>query len=315
MPQPSGDARSLTGEVSIQAKNYSDKTSLDATGIEVDIRRVNRTLQYLEVYILAVSRKTTAQLRDTLDAVEAETGLDIVVLELTDDLSDLGALCVTFWEDIHEFFDSSDICQDQNFLAWVEERKDDSETKEKIKDLRLKLEDGIQTQKLVQKDIEKYLLKRFSRGEGFNPINLSQAIDREIESQISDWWKTEGAPICCLEGKEGHGKSWLAAKWINSIREKENIVTFWLDSRYWSGAKSISDLLRSCFSLLPYEERKIAKLQNKPAKIWRKTLIILDGVNECAIEAAQQILDEYFRNNESEWRDRIRFLLTTASFG
>ena len=155
-------------------------------------------------------------------------------------------------------------------------------------------------------------LSVFNSAEDFNPINLSQAIGREKESQISDWWGTEGAPICCLEGEEGHGKSWLAAKWINSIREKENIVTFWLDSRAWRDAKSISDLLRSCFSLLPYEERKRSKLQNKPAKIWRKTLIILDGVNERnAIEAAQQILAEYFRNDESEWRDRIRFLLTT----
>ncbi len=56
----------------------------------------------------------------------------------------------------------------------------------------------------------------------------------------------------------------------------------------------------------------MAKLHNKPAKIWRKTLIILDGVNERnAIEAAQRILAEYFRNDESRWRDRIRFLLTT----
>lgn len=93
--QPSGDARNLTGEVSIQAKNYSDRTSFDIGEIEADIHQVNRTLRDLQVYILAVSRDT-AQPRDRLDAVEAETGVDIVVLELTDKLSDLGALCVTF---------------------------------------------------------------------------------------------------------------------------------------------------------------------------------------------------------------------------
>ena len=142
---------------------------------------------------------------------------------------------------------------------------------------------------------------------------LSQTIDRDpIESKIADWWETSGSSICYLEGKEGHGKTWLAAKWMRTICKNENVVTFWLDSRDWRGTKSISDLLRSCFSLLSYEERKIAKLQNKPAKIWRKTLIILDGVNERnAIEAAQRILAEYFRNDESEWRNRIRFLLTT----
>ena len=93
--QPSGDAKSLTGEVSIQAKNYSDRTSLNAKEIEGDIRQVNRTLQDLQVYVLVVSRDA-AQLHDTLDTVSEDTGLDIVVLELTDELSDLGALCVTF---------------------------------------------------------------------------------------------------------------------------------------------------------------------------------------------------------------------------
>ena len=311
--QPSGDARSLTGEVAIQAKNYSDRTSLNAKEIEGDIHQVNRTLQDLQAYILAVSRDT-AQLRDTLDAVEDETGLDIVVLELTDNLSDLGALCITLWEDLREFLDSSDIYQDQNFLAWVEEKKDDPDTKEKIKDLRLKLEDRIQTQNRVQKDTEKYLLERFSKSEGFNPINLSQAIDRgSLESKITDWWETEESPICCFEGKEGHGKTWLAAKATNSIPEKENIVTFWLDSKDWSGCKTIFDLLHTCFSLIypSHERQKITKLQNKAAKIWRKTLIVLDGVNERnAIEATQWILGEYFRPN-SDWADRLRLLFTT----
>ena len=146
----------------MQAKKYTGKRSPNAKAVEGDIRHIIRELPYLEGYVLVVSRDA-AQLHDTLDAVEAETGLDIVVLELTDNLSDLGALCVTFWKDIHEFFDSSHICQDQNFLAWVEDRKDDSETKGEIKELRLKLNHGMQTQKHVQKDIQKYLLKRFNR--------------------------------------------------------------------------------------------------------------------------------------------------------
>lgn len=101
---------------------------------------------------------------------------------------------------------------------------------------------------------------------------------------------------------------------MRTICKNENVVTFWLDSRDWRDAKSISDLFYTCFNLIypSYEKRKIRKLQNKPAKIWRKTLIILDGVNEWnAIEATKRILAEYFRHDESEWRDRIRFLLTT----
>ena len=311
--QPRGDARSISSDVSMQAKRYTGKNLPDVKTIEGDIGQARRApALHLQVYVLAVSRDTE-QLSYELNAIARETGLDIVTLELTDEPSDLGALCVTFWEDICHFFDLSNT--NQEFSAWVQIAKDDSKTHDKIKDVRNKLENGIQTQKHVQKDVEKYLLERFSREKGFNPINLSQAIERKsLESQVADWWKTEEPSVCCLEGKEGHGKSWLAAKWMRAICKNENVVTFWLDSKDWKGSKSIFDLLRTCFSLIypSYEQGKIAKLQNKPAKIWHKTLIVLDGVNERnALEAAQWILTEYFRNDESEWGDRIRFLLTT----
>ena len=310
--QPSGDARNLSGDVSMQAKRYTSKRDPNTKTIEGDIRDTIRELPYLEVYVLVVSRDA-AQLHDKFDTVSEETGLDIVILELSNELSDLGALCVTYWEDTHHFFDLSD--PNQKFSAWVPIAKDDSNIHDRLKDIRKKLEDGIQTQKHVQKDIAKHLLERFSRDQGFNPINLSQAIEREsLESKIMDWWTNNHQPVCCLEGKEGHGKSWLAAKGLTSICENESVVAFWLDSKDWSGHKSIFDLLHTCFSVIypSYEQRKITKLQNKPAKIWRKTLIILDGVNERnAIDAAQQILTEYFRNDESEWKERVRFLLTT----
>ena len=310
--QPSGDARDLEGKISIQAKRYTTK-KLDESSIVGEIYRSRDALPNLQVYVLALSRDR-AQSHDRFDRVEEDTGLDIVVLELTDELSDLGALCVTFWEDIRHFFDLSDI--NQEFSDWIQIATDDSKTKAKIKDVRSKLEDGIQTQKHVQEDIEEYLLDHFSRDKGFNPINLSEAIERKsLESEITDWWEITGSPVCCLEGEEGHGKSWLAAKCMNTIRENENVVTFWLDSIDWSSCRSVFDLLYACFnSIYPsYDKPKIAKLQNKPAKIWRKTLIVLDGVNErTAIEAAQRILTEYFKP-KSEWRDRIRFLLTIRS--
>ena len=310
--QPSGDARSMTGEVAIQAKNYSDGKEPRDVEIVGDIDIVRRNLQDLQVYVLVISRGISGQSLGKLDAVSEETGLDIVTLELSDGLSDLGALCVTFWKDICHFFDLSNT--NQEFSAWVQIAKDDSKTRDKMKDVRSKLEDGIQTQNHVQKDAGKYLIERFRRDKGFNPISLSEAIEREsLESQVADWWETEESPVCCLEGKEGHGKSWLAAKWMNSIHENESIVTFWLDSKDWERDSSLFDLLHTCFSLIypSYEHQKITKLQNKAAKIWRKTLIVLDGVSERnAVEAAQRIFAEYFRT-ESEWKDKIRFLLTT----
>ena len=105
--QPRGDARSMSGDVSIQAKRYTGENTPNAKTIEGDIGHARRESPHLQVYVLAVSRDTE-QLSYTLDAIARETGLDIVTLELSDELSDLGALCVTFWEDIYSFFDLSD---------------------------------------------------------------------------------------------------------------------------------------------------------------------------------------------------------------
>ena len=310
--QPRGDAINEEHTIVLQTKNYNDRKSLDRKEILGDIEEAELELPNLQVYVLAASRTINNRLRNRLGDVAKKTGLEIVTLELSDKLSDLGALCVTFWEDICHFFDLSNI--NQEFSTWVQITRADSKTKDKMKTVRSKLEDGIQTQKHVQKDIEEYLLERFSGDKGFNPINLSKAIDRKsVESKISDWWNTADARICCLEGKEGHGKTWLAAKAMNSICENEGIVAFWLDSKDWNSRESIIDLLHTCFSLIypSHEQEKITKLQNKAVKIWRKTLIVLDGVNERnAIEAAQQILGEYFRH-ESDWKDRIYFLFTT----
>ena len=310
--QPSGDARDLEGKVSMQAKRYTT-TRIDESSIVGEIYRAKDALTDIQVYVLVVSRNIASQLRDRFDRVETDTGLDIVSFSLTEKLSDLGALCVTFWENIHHFFDLSDL--DQQFSAWVQIVKDDSKTHDKMEDVRSKLADGIQTQKWVQRDTAKCLLKRFSRDKGFNPINLSQAIDREsLESEIIDWWETRGKPVCYLEGEEGIGKSWLAAKAVSTICGHKNIVAFWLDSKDWESCKDLSDVLKGCLNLIypPPERGKVPKLQVKIVKVWtRPTLIVLDGVNEGqAIEAAKRILDEYF-THKNKLENRIRFLLTT----
>ena len=319
--QPSGDARSLTGEISVQAKNYSAGRPPSDTEIEGDIRRACRTLQYLDVYVLAVSRDA-AQSRDTLDAIVADTGLDIVLLELTDRLSDLGALCVTFWEDISYFFQLSDI--NKEFSDWVRITSEDLKTKDKLKQVHLKLKQGIQTRHQVYQDAKEYLRGRFVSDTNHTarfryPIDLSKAIDRgSLESKITNWWETPGKPVCYLEGEEGIGKSWLAAKWVKSICEDKKIVSFWLDSDIWKDCKSLDHLFETCLKTIPgyYNEKKLAKLKYKIRDFWwPPTLIVLDGVNEQdTIEPIKQILDEYFTHgNELEGKIRIRLLLTTRS--
>ena len=105
--QPRGDARSMSSDVSMQAKRYTGENPPNAKTIEGDIRGTIRESPHLQVYVLAVTRDTE-QLSHTLDAIARETGLDIVPLELSDGLSELGTLCVTCWKDICPFFESSD---------------------------------------------------------------------------------------------------------------------------------------------------------------------------------------------------------------
>ncbi|MDE0688784.1 MAG: hypothetical protein OXI61_11500 [Candidatus Poribacteria bacterium] len=319
--QPSGDARSMTGAVSIQAKNYSDRKD-PPRDVEIvgDIDTVRRNLQDLQVYVLVISRDVSAQSLGELEAISEETGLDIVTLELSDELSDLGALCITYWEDISNFFNPSDT--DQEFSDWIQIASADFKTKERLKQVYLKLEEGIQTQHQVYKDTRKYLHKRFGYDTDHTlrfkyPIDLSKAINRKLlELQITNWWETPGKPVCYLEGEEGMGKSWLAAKLVKSICEDKKIVTFWLDSNTWKNCKSLTDLFEVSLKTIPgyHNERKLTKLKYKIRDLWwPPTLIVLDGVNEeDVIESTKQILDEYFTHgNELEGKIRIRLLLTT----
>ena len=123
----------------MQAKRYKGKKPPNAKTVEGDIRQVTRESPHVQVYVLAVSRDTE-QLNYGLDVIAKETGLDIVPLELSDDLSDLGALCLTYWEDIQHFFDLSDV--DQEFSVWAQRASTDLKTKDKMKKLCPKFEGG-----------------------------------------------------------------------------------------------------------------------------------------------------------------------------
>ena len=321
--QPSGDARSEDSQVAIQAKNYSRSKNLDVDRIVRDILRAKRTLDNLQVYVLAVSCDAS-QLRDELDNIEKNTDLDIIVLELTDKLSDLGALCVTYWKDLQDFQEFSRTDQDQEFFDWMEERREASETKKKIDDVQHKLKEYIQTQIHFQTDAEEHLLRCIGDTQDDNllfncSIDLSRAKDRHfLELEIGNWWQDRNQPICFLEGDEDSGKSWLAAKWVKSIYADENIVPIWLENHHWSNCESLDDLLNACFkSIYGLEvERKSTKLRDKLCYMWNMpTLIIFDDIREPEeIDAIKAILKGYldeYRIGKSKWGHKIRLLLTT----
>ena len=324
--QPSGDARSAAGDVSVQAKNYSKSKDLRIESIVRDIHRARNKLQDLEVYVLAVSCDN-AQLRDELDEVERDTFLDIVVLELTDKLSDIGALCVTYWADLQDFQEFSKTHQNQDFFDWMEVERQNSKTKKKIQEIRRKIEQCIQTQIHFQKDAKEHFLRCIGAARDDNPrskrsIDLSKAEDRHcLELKIKTWWEERTEPVCYLEGKKKSGKTLLAAKWIKSVYKDENMIPVWLDINRWCDCESLDDLLEACFkSIYGYSaEKPIPKLKHKICNTWNMpTLIILDGLRERkSARAIKSILDEYFEeyhNGRTKWGHKIRLLLTTRPF-
>ena len=325
--QPSGDARSSAGDVSVQAKNYSNSKNLRIESIVRDIHRARNKLQYLEVYVLAVSCDD-AQFRDELDEIERDTFLDIVVLELTDKLSDIGALCVTYWADLQDFQEFSKTHQNQDFFHWMEVERQNSKTKKKIQEIRRKIEQCIQTQIHFQKDANEHFLRCIGAAQDDNPrsdhsIDLSEAEDRySLESKIKNWWEGGTEPVCYLEGEKKSGKTLLAAKWIKSVYKDENMIPVWLDINRWRDCESLDDLLEACFkSIYGYSaEKRIPKLKHKICNTWDlPTLIILDGLREReSTRATKSILDEYFeerRIGKTKWGHKIRLLLTTRPFG
>ncbi len=322
--QPSGDARSVDGAIAIQAKNYSDRSSLKDVEIVGDIYIVKDNLQDLQVYVLVVSRTISAQTLGKLEKIEKDIGLDIVCIELSDDLSDLGALCVKFWDDIWIFFGTSDTSQDQEFLTWIGEMKNDAETEKKLVELKLKMKQGLHTQIHFKKEAQEKLLmcigdETNSSSRSHCLINLSKVKNRPvIESKLENWWKKAPKPVCYLEGEKDSGKTWIAAKWVSSIYNDKNTVSIWLESDDWDNCESLDELLAACFKSIysSQNERKISKLKHKFCNTWgMSTLIILDGLSDQkASTGMKRILREYFgeyRRGQSKWGHKIRLLLTT----
>ena len=252
--QPIGDGINAEETIVVQAKRYADTTPLNRKEIVGDINEADAELSNLLFYVLAASRPITTYLRDRLDNIEEETGLDIVNLELADGLSDLGALCVNFWKDICRFFDASST--DQQFLDWVESKKVRQQTHRKIEQLHSKLKDGIQTQKRVQRKTEIYFQECCN--ERFSPTDLTQSTEgHDLESEINQWWKHKNQPICYLTGEENYGKSRLTARWANSICKDEKIIPFWLESNRWNNCRSLYDLLQACLeTILIHQDEK-----------------------------------------------------------
>lgn len=153
--QPAGDASSPNRGVAMEAKRYSDATSLPEDKIIGAIMRALDEIRALDVFVLA-STKALGQLAARFERESQSSGLDILPLSLGDKLTDFGALCVQHWNvagpSVH--------LTTRPWRAWAETQLAEPETQAVIERLRRSLS-GLKTQEFVSEQCGRLLAERF----------------------------------------------------------------------------------------------------------------------------------------------------------
>ena len=311
--QPVGDVYSVTGGTALQVKRYH-KAKVSEKEVEGDIDTALREAPELDLFAVVLSR-TDAQLRARLAHKTQETGLDIVLLELGDDLSDLGALCVCHWEVTKTFLPRQSAAADR----WATKMAAASETHAVLDRLREELR-GRATRDVVSKLATQQLSRRFetpnNASRAHNAVDLSQAVPRPLFSELlSGWWaNSQAQAVAVLQGEEGTGKTWIGAEFAQRTLVQANTspVAFWLDSLAWAQTLTLERLVDTALAdiLLPQDPRA-ERLKRKIFHRWTEpVLIVLDGANERgAWKAAQHLLAQLADRGED--RVNLRLLFTS----
>lgn len=312
--QPSGDARSLLGTISIQAKRYAESTSINVREIEGDIHAARRALPHLEVYVPVITRSATAQFQDATDAIEAETSLNIITLSFDEDAGGLPALCITFWDSISHFPELRDFGDE--LLGWIEEQRESPAIQRSLTILGRDIREGLRSYNKTFRSSSAFLQRRFGLAGPVltsigSDIDLSSAIRRpKLESAMEQWWVNPHPKAAYLQGEEGTGKSWAAALLVEHLLEASQTLVLWVDSFDWRGCYNLADVVSNAFRKMGItDERKLSILNRKVLHLWRDPiLIVLDGVNEYnALDAANRVLYDF----STYTRENLRILLTT----
>jgi hypothetical protein len=300
--QPSGDVYSPDKGIVVQVKRYTS-TTFSESEIIGDVDRAIETVADLDLYVLAATRPL-GQLATRLEHLSARTGIDIIPITLIDGISDLGCLCVSYWNVVHQSFPELD----NSWVKWSEETATDQQVISRIDALTAAFQSA-HTRTTLAKQCLDSLTNRFSENEA-----LENAVSREvIRTGLSQWWDSSDQPIAALEGEEGTGKSWTAASFAFEISQRPNGVAFWLDSHLWADAKTPERILELCLeNVITGDESLRKKIKRKIIHQWTSPiLIVLDGANErSACDATESIVKSY-RFHSDRFHRQIRLLFTT----
>jgi len=310
--QPAGDAYGPEAHIVLQVKCITSSTIREGD-IEGDINRALREVPALDVYVVATT-KASNQLKLRLEQRTRETGLDIVLLALTDSLSVFGALCVMHWNVLRHFFPDLDTVSD----AWANLERSKPATLLELERLRNELS-SLPTLQAIATLASGTLDRRFN-GEvlgshGHNRILLTEAVQRQVTEKVAEtWWREPKKGAAVLEGDEGNGKTWIAAAIAREIVSRENAPVFWLDSLAWTNIRNIQELVRAALrtTLPPGDEERLQRVYRKALLRWvMPVLIILDGANEReAWKAAENLLHDYDQHRERLF-PHVRLLFTS----
>lgn len=312
-----GDGSSANGRIVIQAKRYREETSLDLNSIEGEVREIAAQNPALEVFVLGATK--SVQERQRFRRIEGQTGVTIVVIDWGGDEAPLlGALCIIHWDVISGIEPFTTLAH--SWSDWIRTMQADETLQRVASRLASEVAEHVQSYRHVAANAAKILHKRIEDAHGTatadrsNLINLAASVSRrQIEEGLDEWWNSTKL-IAILQGEEGMGKTWAAARFSYSLQTRTDILIVWLDSDQWGEISSLENLLKRALSQCTKDEA-LAKVAHKAQRIWnRPILLVLDGVNERdAHSSAIDILRDYKRRLDSiePPRTPIRILFTT----
>lgn len=309
--QPVGDIYSPGRGIAIQTKRYGGKNAPSDTEILGDADRAILEAPSLDLYIVATT-KSSNQLKRRLDLKAEADAVDMLLLELSNQCSELGALCLAYWESIRDLLSPSDELE-----AWVSQERNSVEVNDALQRLDNELA-GFATYEVTRKLAIDHWRNRVNSNHLFrlNQISVTEAIARPaLNRELSKWWREDRRNVAVLHGEEGMGKTWAAAAFVQQLHDDGQSIVVWLDSLVWADARSVDEIVDLAIrAILPPEDGRLNRLRRKVFLRWQNpVLIVLDGVNERgAIRAAERILHDL-----SIHRDQIpsqfRLLVTTRT--